>query len=84
MSKPRHTRIQAQLEHRRVDIDLVVERCEEQCGGWIVALPDLPNILIHAEDPTDLADLILWMHRMASPTDSTAAHVSTTRRGTEH
>jgi hypothetical protein len=41
-----------------------------------VAIPDLPQVLIHAEEPTDIAGLILWLHRMANPTDSPAAHVT--------
>jgi hypothetical protein len=61
---------------RRVEIDLLIERCEEECGGWIVAIPDLPNILIHAEEPTDVADLILWLHRMARPSESASATLS--------
>jgi hypothetical protein len=51
------------------------ERCEEECGGWIVAIPDLRDILIHAEEPTDVADLILCMHCVANPSEEATASV---------
>jgi hypothetical protein len=72
----RSTRIGLTAGDRTVEIDLLIERCEEECGGWIVAIPDLPQLLIHAEEPTDIADLILWLHRMARPTESATATLS--------
>jgi hypothetical protein len=76
--------VPAQLEQRRIEISLVVELCDERCGGWIVAISDLPAILLHVDDPSNVADLILWLHRLANRTHSAAAPVSTTRRDTQH
>jgi hypothetical protein len=78
----RSTRIGLVAGDRTVEIDLLIERCEEECGGWIVAIPDLPQLLIHAEEPTNVADLILWLHRLSRPSESASASI--TRRDTQH
>jgi hypothetical protein len=72
----RSTRIGLTAGDRMVEIDLLIERCEEECGGYIVAIPDLPEILMHVDDPPNVADLILWLHRLSRPTESATASIA--------
>jgi hypothetical protein len=68
---------------RSVEVQMLVEKCDEECGGYIVAIPDLPQILLHVDDPCNVADLILWLHRLSRPSELASASI-TRRKPTTH